>query len=129
MEKFPGWFEKGALSAVRESCNSLGLHHTSVTVLCEDSEGDMVHRTMAHVTSMSLFLHAVTRGHDVAPDIMISADGGGGKEIVTATVFYRGENGIEEAEMYLLAMIDDVPETRQGKVSSLYLFIFLSGLY
>ena len=23
------WFEKGALSAVRESCNSLGLQHTS----------------------------------------------------------------------------------------------------
>ena len=67
---------------------------------------------MAHVTDMSLFLHAVSRGHDVAPDIMISADGGQGKEIITATVFYRGENGIEEAAMYLLAMIDDVPETR-----------------
>ena len=102
------------MSAVRESCNSLGLHHTSATVLCEDSQGNMVHRTLAHVTSMPLFLHAVSQGHDIAPDIMISTDGGQGKIIKTATVFYRGENGIENAEMYLLAMIDDIPENRHN---------------
>ena len=61
----------------------------------------MVHRTLAHVTSMPLFLHKVSVGHNVAPDVMVSADGGQGKVIVTATVFYRGENGIEDAEMYL----------------------------
>ena len=74
----------------------------------------MVHRTLAHVTSMPLFLHKVSVGHNVAPDVMVSADGGQGKVIVTATVFYRGENGIEDAEMYLLAMIDEIPESRKN---------------
>ena len=75
-DKFPGWFAKGASSAVSDACNSLGIHCISEDVLCKDKDGNLVTRNLAYVASIPEFLQAVTSGHETSPNMVVSQDGG-----------------------------------------------------
>ena len=103
------------MSAVKQTCNALGLQHASEEVMCLNSEGMEVERILSRVKDVPLFLHTVTAGHNTSPDVIVSLDGGKGKIIVIASVFYLDDDGDNTtSEEYLLAQIDEIPENRHN---------------
>ena len=99
---------------VQDTCNELGLLHASESVKCKMNDGRIVDRILSHVTDIPAFLHAVSQGEKVSEAIVVSGDGGEGKQLITATVIYEGQSEDDEdeefAHIYVLAMIDGCDE-------------------
>ena len=113
-ERFSCWVEVG--KGVQDTCNELGLLHASESVKCQTNDGRMVDRTLSYVTDVPAFLQAVAKDEKVKEAIVVSGDGGEGKQVITATVIYEGKDGDEEefAQIYVLAMIDGCDENHHN---------------
>ena len=98
---------------VKDTCNELGLLHASEVIKCQTNDGRMVDRTLSYVTSVPAFLHAVAKDERVSEALVVSSDGGEGRQVITVTVIYEGQDEDDEeefAQIYVLAMIDGCDE-------------------
>ena len=97
-----------------DTCNELGLLHASESVNCKMNDGRMVDRILSYVTDVPAFLQAVSQDEKVSEAIVVSGNGGEGKQLITATVIYEGQSEDNEddqfAHIYVLAMIDGCDE-------------------
>ena len=57
---FQGTFEKGTMSAVKNTCNALGLQHASEEVICLNSESTEVERILSRVKDVPFPLLLLT---------------------------------------------------------------------
>ena len=106
------WFAKKSGEAISEYCNSMNVIHASDPVLCVDKNGNATPRSCHYVSDILSLIDIIKEDPDFngSPEIVISADSGMGKLMMMMGVYDEDGNG----NMYILAMIDDVPEVREN---------------
>ena len=85
----------------------------------QDKDGNEVVRTLAYVKDVAEFIQTIMTGRNITNErLLISADSGCGKLLVTCSIYDADKDGKilgyqpgSDRRIFLLAMVDDVCET------------------